>query len=174
MDYANFLSRNFLRNLVQKSQIVKKVKTTRDQFENFVVDRAINIIKARNEPTPYQILFNGLLSEISKAGFDLENFDDKETKWEDLCIKNLSELLVNTGSQSISESMTEITNEEYIKTINEAINLMIIGLTKEKKTIRQIFAPFIKSKVSKEKDKETSTDMITIDEFNEELKKIEL
>lgn len=59
-----------------KSQIVKKVKTTRDQFENFVVDRAINIIKARNEPTPYQILFNGLLSEISKAGFVLENFDD--------------------------------------------------------------------------------------------------
>ena len=104
----------------------------------------------------------------------MKNFDDKETKWEDLCIKNLSELLVNTGSQSISESMTEITNEEYIKTIKEAINLMIIGLTKEKKTIRQIFAPFIKSKVSKEKDKETSTDVITIDEFNEELKKINI
>ena len=59
-----------------KSQIVKKIKTTKDEFENFVVDRAVNIIKARNEPTPYQILFNGLLSEISKAGFDLENFDE--------------------------------------------------------------------------------------------------
>lgn len=59
-----------------KSQIVKKIKTTKDEFENFVVDRAVKIIKARNEPTPYQILFNGLLSEISKAGFDLENFDE--------------------------------------------------------------------------------------------------
>ncbi len=59
-----------------KSQIVKKIKTSKDEFENFVVDRAIKIIKARNEPTPYQILFNGLLSEISKAGFDLENFDE--------------------------------------------------------------------------------------------------
>lgn len=59
-----------------KSKYVRKIKTTRDEFENFVVDRAVKIIKSRNEPTPYQILFNGLLSEISKAGFDLENFDD--------------------------------------------------------------------------------------------------
>ena len=59
-----------------KAPTVKKSKTTKDEFERFVIDRAIHIIKSRNEPTPYQILFNGLLSEISKAGFDLENFDD--------------------------------------------------------------------------------------------------
>lgn len=59
-----------------KSTYVKKIKTTKDEFENFIVDRAVNIIMARNEPTPYQILFNGLLSEISKAGFHLDNFDD--------------------------------------------------------------------------------------------------
>jgi DNA modification methylase len=59
-----------------KSVYIKKIKTKRDTFENFIVDRAVSIIKSRNEPTPYQILFNGLLSEISKADFELENFDD--------------------------------------------------------------------------------------------------
>lgn len=59
-----------------KSTYVQNIQTTKDQFENFIVDRAVNIIKARNEPTPYQILFNGLLSEISKAGFQLDNFDE--------------------------------------------------------------------------------------------------
>jgi hypothetical protein len=59
-----------------KSQYLKKIKTIKYAFENFIVDRAVKIISARNEPTPYQILFNGLLSEISKAGFDLDNFDD--------------------------------------------------------------------------------------------------
>lgn len=81
-----------------KSQIVKKIKTSKDQFENFVVDRAINIIKARNEPTPYQILFNGLLSEISKAGFDLENFDD-----------NINEFL-----EKHTEDIFDITENESI------------------------------------------------------------
>lgn len=59
-----------------KSTYIKRIQTKRDTFENFIVDRAFNIIKSRNEPTPYQILFNGLLSEISRADFELENFDD--------------------------------------------------------------------------------------------------
>lgn len=59
-----------------KSDYIKNIKTTKDTFENFIVDRAKKIIIARNEPTPYQILFNGLLTELSKAGFDLENFDE--------------------------------------------------------------------------------------------------
>ncbi len=59
-----------------KSVYKKKIQTKKDVFENFIVDRAVSIIKSRNEPTPYQILFNGLLSEISKADFELENFDE--------------------------------------------------------------------------------------------------
>lgn len=59
-----------------KSAYVGKIRTTKEAFENFIVDRAVSMIQARNEPTPYQMLFNGLLSEISKAGFELENFDD--------------------------------------------------------------------------------------------------
>jgi hypothetical protein len=51
------------------------IRTTRGEFEHFVVETASRIIALRNEPTPYLILFNGLLAELSSAGFDLENFD---------------------------------------------------------------------------------------------------
>jgi 16S rRNA G966 N2-methylase RsmD len=50
-------------------------KTNAQEFEHYVILKAINIIAQRNEPTPYQILFNGLLAEISSAGFNIEDFD---------------------------------------------------------------------------------------------------
>ena len=59
-----------------KSDYIKRIKTTKTEFENFIVDRAVKIISARNEATPYQILFNGLLAEISRAGFELVDFDE--------------------------------------------------------------------------------------------------
>jgi len=45
------------------------------ELEHFVLATAIEIIGLRNEPTPYQFLFNGLLAEISLAGYDLSDFD---------------------------------------------------------------------------------------------------
>lgn len=54
---------------------VVNLKTDRDKFEHFIVKKSIYLIAQRNEPTPFQILFNGLLVEISKAGFDLNDFD---------------------------------------------------------------------------------------------------
>jgi DNA modification methylase len=54
----------------------EQINTDRGEFEHFVLTKAIQIIAQRNEPTPFQILFNGLLAEISKAGFDIEDFDD--------------------------------------------------------------------------------------------------
>lgn len=55
--------------------------TDKGEFEHFVLTKAINIIAQRNEPTPFQILFNGLLAEISNAGFDVEDFDQKIEKF---------------------------------------------------------------------------------------------
>jgi len=54
---------------------ITNLKTDADKFEHFIVKKAISLIAQRNEPTPYQILFNGLLVEISLSGFDLEDFD---------------------------------------------------------------------------------------------------
>lgn len=56
------------------------LKTTEGEFEHFIVQKAIQLIAQRNEPTPFQILFNGLLAEISTAGFDIENFDQNIEK----------------------------------------------------------------------------------------------
>lgn len=52
-----------------------QIKNDKAEFEHFVLTKAIEIIALRNEPTPYQFLFNGILAEISSAGFDLEDFD---------------------------------------------------------------------------------------------------
>jgi len=54
---------------------VINLKTDKEQFEYFVLKKAIHLIAQRNEPTPYQFLFDGLLVELSNAGFDLEDFD---------------------------------------------------------------------------------------------------
>ena len=104
----------------------------------------------------------------------MKHFDDKSAKWEDLNIKNLSDLLVTTASQSQSESMTEITNEEYIKTISEALTLIVAGLTKEKKDLRKVFETYIKTKIVNEGEKETNCEVVSIDEFNDELRKINI
>lgn len=50
-------------------------KTDMQEFEHYVLEKAIMLIAQRNEPTPYQILFNGLLAEISEAGFNIDQFD---------------------------------------------------------------------------------------------------
>lgn len=51
------------------------LKNTAAQFEHFIIQKAIQIIAQRSEPTPFQILFNGLLAEMSIAGFNIQDFD---------------------------------------------------------------------------------------------------
>jgi len=45
------------------------------ELVRYIQNTAIRLIAARNEPTPYQILFNGILAEVSGAGFSVDNFD---------------------------------------------------------------------------------------------------
>ncbi|MDR2645239.1 MAG: hypothetical protein LBB44_04580 [Endomicrobium sp.] len=54
---------------------ITNLNTDKGEFEHFVTTKAIEIIALRNEATPYQFLFNGILAEISAGGFDLEDFD---------------------------------------------------------------------------------------------------
>ena len=44
-------------------------------IENSILSAAIKVISARNEPTPYQILFNGILAHLSSTGQMIDNFD---------------------------------------------------------------------------------------------------
>lgn len=73
-----------------------ELKTDKDEFEHFVLVKAIEIIAQRNEPTPYQFLFNGLLSEISGAGFDLHDFD---TNIEKILSKHLNKIFTITENK---------------------------------------------------------------------------
>lgn len=72
--YGTSASDFYIRCIKSEKKSLKDIDYSR--FETFVVETAIDIIKKRNEPTPYQILFNGLLSKISKAGYNIENFDN--------------------------------------------------------------------------------------------------
>ena len=73
MPYGTSSSDFYIRCVKGRS---KKLTTDNEKYKSFVVNKAIEIISSRNEKTPYQFLFNGLLPEISQAGFDLEKFDN--------------------------------------------------------------------------------------------------
>lgn len=77
MPYGTSSSDFYIRCIKGKS---KKLNNDIDEYKNFVVKKAIEIISSRNEKTAYQFLFNGLLPEISQAGFDLEKFDNNIEK----------------------------------------------------------------------------------------------
>lgn len=119
-----------------KSTYVKSIKTTKDEFENFIIDRAVSIIKARNEPTPYQILFNGLLSEISRAGFELENFDDSIKEFLD---KHKKDTFVVISSDEISGNLWWVNENLNIKNgvipLSDRVEKTVRTLLKNKVTI---------------------------------------
>lgn len=95
-----------------KSDYVKKIETSRDEFENFIVDRAVKIISSRNEATPYQILFNGLLSEISKAGFELVDFDENIHQ---LLSKHIGEVFEIEQTNKAYGPLWWLVNKEHIQ-----------------------------------------------------------
>ena len=56
------------KNSVNQLQIV--------DLQNYICEIAEEIILSRNEPTPYQILFNGILTKLTGHPNAFENFDD--------------------------------------------------------------------------------------------------
>ena len=71
----------------------------------FILEQAKLFIKERNEPTPYQILFNGILSKLSSFPKAFQNFDD-----------NLIEVLNNSNQFEVVENKdTSAGNYWWIK-----------------------------------------------------------
>lgn len=120
-----------------KSEYVEKIKTSKDVFENFIVDRAVNIIKARNEATPYQILFNGLLSEISKAGFDLENFDENIHYFLEKHIGDIFTIEKNNESYGNLWWIKNYNADEHsVIPLSERVEKTVLSLLKEKQSLK--------------------------------------
>ena len=126
-----------------KSNYIKNIKTTKEQFENFIIDRAVKIIMARNEPTPYQILFNGLLSELSKAGFELENFDENIQQ---ILKKHISDVFIIEESDKAYGNLWWLKDHnqkaEYIIPLSERVKETVLSLFKKRKelTIDEVLA----------------------------------
>lgn len=116
-----------------------KLKTEKDEFEHFVINKAVEILALRNEPTPFLFLFNGLLAEISSAGFDLEDFDENVKQILDKNIGKIFELTEN-GSNKAGKFWWFINPSEYIKypdrQLTERVEESIISLLRRKTSIK--------------------------------------
>lgn len=113
--------------------------TDKEEFEHFILTKAINLIAQRNEPTPFQILFNGLLAEISNAGFDVEDFDQKIEKFLSNHIGTIFVLTDNEASKG--GNLWWFTNpNEYIKypdkKLTDRVEETVINLLRRKGAVR--------------------------------------
>ncbi len=115
-----------------------KLKTEKDEFEHFVLNKAIEILALRNEPTPFLFLFNGLLAEISSAGFDLEDFDENVKQ---ILNKNIGKIfeLTDNNSNKAGKFWWFINPSDYIKypdrQLTERVEESIISLLRRKTSI---------------------------------------
>jgi hypothetical protein len=114
------------------------IKTEKDNFEHYVLVNAIKIIAERNEPTPYQILFNGLLAKISIAGFDLEDFD---TNIEKILSKEIDKVFIlsDNNNNNAGKYWWFINPLEHIKypdkKLSERVEDTIINLLRTKTSV---------------------------------------
>ena len=126
---------DFYIRCIKKS--ITNLKTDEEQFEHFIIQKSISLIAQRNEPTPYQILFNGLLAEISSAGFDLEDFDNNI---EQILSKYIGDIFVITDESSRAGKNWWFKNpNEYIqypdKKLTDRVEDTIISLLRQKVSV---------------------------------------
>lgn len=143
-------------------------KTNEQEFEHFVIEKTISLIAQRNEPTPYQILFNGLLAEISSAGFNVEDFDKSIAQILSVHIGTIFELKDN-GSKAgkywwfknpteyikypdknltdrVEETITAFLRRKVSVTLDEVLGEIFVkypnGLTPDIRSVDQILKKF--------------------------------
>lgn len=116
----------------------RNIRTEKDNFEHYVLINAIQIIAERNEPTPYQILFNGLLAKISIAGFDLDDFD---TNVEKILSKELGNVFIisDNNNNNAGKYWWFKNPKEHIqypdKKLSERVEDTIISLLRAKTSV---------------------------------------
>ena len=97
----------------------------------------------------------------------IENINDNNNIEEDKT-KNINTEKKSENNSKLEDSMTEITNDEYIKQLNDAIKLIKNGLKKKKFNFKD-FIRDIKQNIEIENN---VIECFTIDDFNEKLKRI--
>jgi DNA modification methylase len=143
-------------------------KTNEQEFEHFVIEKTISLIAQRNEPTPYQILFNGLLAEISSAGFNIEDFDNNIEQILSAHIGSIFELKDNNSkagkywwfknpadyikypdkklTDRVEETVAALLRRKVSVTLDEVLGEIFVkypnGLTPDIKSVDQILKKF--------------------------------
>lgn len=115
-----------------------KINSDDTEFEHFVLIKAIEIIALRNEPTPYQFLFNGILAEISSAGFDLEDFDNNIQHILDKQVEKIFTININ-GDNKAGNYWWFINPKDHIKypdrLLTDRVEDSIIALLRRKTAV---------------------------------------
>lgn len=143
-------------------------KTNEQEFEHYVIEKTISLIAQRNEPTPYQILFNGLLAEISSAGFNIEDFDNNIEQILSAHIGSIFELKDNSSkagkywwfknpadyikypdkklTDRVEETVAALLRRKVSVTLDEVLGEIFVkypnGLTPDIKSVDQILKKF--------------------------------
>lgn len=119
-----------------KSNYVQNIKTSKEAFENFIVDRAVSIISARAEPTPYQILFNGLLTEISQSNLGLDDFDDNV---KNMLSKHVGDVFQVIESDEVSGKLWWLVKCDKRKTstvpLSKRVENTVLSILKKKREV---------------------------------------
>ena len=120
----------------------------------------------------YYYILNSKNSKIHKEK-EKEILNEKKSVTEEFSQKSKKMNNKKENSDDFEEdddedSMTEITNEEYIKQLNGAITMIEEGLTK----INSNFNDLMSNVIEKRKIKGVFYECITIEDFNEQLKSI--
>lgn len=114
-----------------KSNGGKKEKLNSKEIRQKILLKIIEIIEKRGEPTPYQIIFNGLLAEISSLNYDLEHFSEGINSF--LKSHNGKELLLYSDPSNKSGCYWWINKRQFDPTCENTLS------NKAEKYIRCIF-----------------------------------
>lgn len=106
--------------------------------ENSILNQAIQVISARNEPTPYQILFNGVLANISMSGKMIEDIDNTI---ENVLSKYVGEIFILTDNDKTSAGnfWWFINPKKYISypdvPLSERVEQTVVSILREKGSV---------------------------------------
>jgi DNA modification methylase len=105
------------------------VKTSETEIQKVIVDTAKQIISSRNEPTPYQILLNGIIATISERHLSFEKID---IQIQSILEKKLGiDFIIETNLDSLAGNYWWITDRKYNSMSEDTLTNRVRKLTYE-------------------------------------------
>lgn len=130
VDHYGMSSNDYYLRCVKSNEKYLK-NYSREEIEKIILEKIKEIILERGEPTPYQILFNGLLSKLSYSNIDISLFDSNLNTFFNKYINK--ELIIYKKATNLAGDYWWIYNKKYIK---ESKNTLTYKL---RKFINKIF-----------------------------------